>query len=249
MNDKLDRLNDYLQSLERAAIHFTCDRNSAYLLYAANDAGIDIHAFFVKTAFVPDWVRARAEAYAKLMLINMTVIYSDILSLPEIAAERHRRCQLCRSETDEIVRAAAAQNGYSTVLCALPAEDGESGEIPPENGILAPFRECGLSSDMISAAYREANLPPIESACRFCLAEQTAAGAKLTPRSLYRIEHAEAMLWKLGLTDYRVRNVGGSAIIEIAEAEFPRAQELRGEIQAAIAEDFKSFELVPKKLN
>ena len=49
------RLEDFFQEHSRLALAFSGGTDSAFLMQQAVKAGIDVHAYYVKTAFQPDF--------------------------------------------------------------------------------------------------------------------------------------------------------------------------------------------------
>ena len=54
-------IEEFFQENNKAAIAFSGGVDSAYLLYAAVASGADVSAYYVRTAFQPEWEYADAE--------------------------------------------------------------------------------------------------------------------------------------------------------------------------------------------
>ena len=73
-------LKDFFREHPRAALAFSGGVDSAYLLYAAVSAGVDVTAYYVKTAFQPDFELEDARRLAEELVSRMKAIPRDILS-------------------------------------------------------------------------------------------------------------------------------------------------------------------------
>ena len=73
-------LQDFFKENRKIALAFSGGVDSAYLLYAAIGAGCDVHAYYVKSAFQPEFEFEDAKKLAKELGAKMTVLEVDILS-------------------------------------------------------------------------------------------------------------------------------------------------------------------------
>ena len=85
-------LQQFFTAVPKAAVAFSGGTDSALLLWAAKQYGCDLRAYYVKTAFQPDFELADARRLAEQLSVPMTVVEMDILSVPEAAANGPRRC-------------------------------------------------------------------------------------------------------------------------------------------------------------
>ena len=79
-------LETFFQTVPRAAAAFSGGTDSAFLLWAAKHCGCDIRAYYVKTAFQPDFELADARRLCRELSIPLTVLEADILAVPGAAA-------------------------------------------------------------------------------------------------------------------------------------------------------------------
>ena len=73
-------LETFFQTVPRAAAAFSGGTDSAFLLWAAKHCGCDIRAYYVKTAFQPDFELADARRLCRELSIPLTVLEADILA-------------------------------------------------------------------------------------------------------------------------------------------------------------------------
>jgi len=70
----------FFQQHPKAAIAFSGGVDSAYLLYAAIKCGADVKAYYVKTAFQPQFELDDAMRLAKELQADMAILRLDVLS-------------------------------------------------------------------------------------------------------------------------------------------------------------------------
>ena len=87
--------------------------------------------------------------------------------------------------------------------------------------VRSPLRECGLSKREIRELSRQAGLFTWDKPAYACLATRIPTGEEITEEKLQKTEQAEAFLFSLGLTDFRVRSFAGAARIQVPEAQLP----------------------------
>ena len=80
-------LNEFFSLVPKAAVAFSGGTDSAFLLWAAKKCGCDVRAYYVKTAFQPQFELEDARRLASELAVPMTVVEADILAVPEAAAD------------------------------------------------------------------------------------------------------------------------------------------------------------------
>ena len=68
-------LQEFFAENPRAAIAFSGGVDSSYLLYAAVQCGADVHAYFAKTAFQPQFELDDARRLAESVGAKLTVMF------------------------------------------------------------------------------------------------------------------------------------------------------------------------------
>ena len=89
-------VKDFFRQTPRAAAAFSGGTDSALLLYLAKQNGCDVHAYYVRTVFQPEFELEDARRLAGELNIPMTVVELDILAVPEAAANGADRCYHCK---------------------------------------------------------------------------------------------------------------------------------------------------------
>ena len=71
-------LAEFFQSIPKAAVAFSGGTDSAFLLWAAKEHGCNVRAYYVKTAFQPQFELEDARRLAAELNVPMTVVDADI---------------------------------------------------------------------------------------------------------------------------------------------------------------------------
>ena len=235
-------LQTFFRENPRAAMGFSGGVDSAYLLWAAHEAGADILPVFVRTAFQPAFELADAQRLAAQIGVELMVAELDILAVPEIAANPPERCYHCKRRIFEAVTAAAQARGYSLLLDGTNASD-DAGDRPGmralrELSVRSPLRECGLTKDEIRRLSREAGLFTWDKPAYACLATRIPAGRALDADTLWRVERAEDALRALGFSDLRVRVYHDAARLQLPSAQLPLLLTKREAVLTALRAEF-----------
>lgn len=231
-------LQQFFKDNPRAALAFSGGVDSAYLLYAGLNAGCDICAYYVKSAFQPqfeldDAKRLAAELGAKMKIIELAVLEDE-----NVRANGPRRCYYCKKQVFSAIIREAKKDGYDLLLDGTNASD-DAGNRPGmqalrELAVRSPLRECGLVKSEIRRLSREAGLFTWNKPAYACLATRIATNVAITPSNLEITEKAEAALAGMGFRDFRVRKLGDSARLQLREEQLEKAIVCRADILRAL---------------
>ena len=218
-------LGEFFRQNPRAALGFSGGVDSSYLLYAAVQAGARVQPYFIKTAFQPQFELDDAKKLCAQLGVRLRVLELDALKSPGVAANPADRCYFCKTALFGALTEAARQDGYTLLLDGTNASD-DAGDRPGmralrELHVRSPLRECGLSKREIRELSRQAGLFTWDKPAYACLATRIPTGEEITEEKLKKAEQAEAFLFSLGLTDFRVRSFAGAARIQVPEAQLP----------------------------
>lgn len=242
LDPKLDRLRRRLCRLGRLAIAYSGGVDSTLLLKVAVDTLGQEHVLAI-TADSPVSTaaeRERAQALARALGVEHLVVPSSEFDEPDFVANRPDRCYVCKRLRFGQLRELAQARGFPHLADGTNLDDGA--EYRPgmraaaELGVLSPLREAGLSKEDIRQASRALGLPTAELPSFACLASRVPYGTPLTEETLRRIEAGEQVLAGLGLRQYRLRDHGDVARIEVPPEQIPILVEARGQVCAAIKE-------------
>lgn len=235
-------LTEFFHENQKAAIAFSGGVDSAYLLYAALQSGADVRAYYVKSAFQPQFELDDARRLAETLSADMRVLDVDILADETVAANPPDRCYHCKRRIFSAIASAAAADGYTLLLDGTNASD-DAGDRPGmralrELSVRSPLRECGLTKPEIRRLSRKAGLFTWDKPAYACLATRVPAGERLTAEKLENTERAEDFLFSLGFTDFRVRLFNGAARLQLPAEQLPRLLERRAEILSELKKTY-----------
>ena len=237
-------LQEFFQENPRVALGFSGGVDSSYLLYATLQAGADVRPYFISTVFQPAFEREDAMRLAADLGVEVTVVPYDILSHPEVASNPSDRCYHCKTALFGALRDRAAADGYTVLIDGTNASD-EAGDRPGmralvEMSVRSPLRECGLTKADVRRLSREAGLFTWDKPAYACLSTRIPTGRPVEAGLLARVEAAEAALFAMGFSDFRVRVYGEAARLQFRAADLGSVVERREEILAGVQPHFET---------
>lgn len=235
-------LKTYFAAHPRGALACSGGVDSAYLLWAALEAGAEAHPYFVHTPFQPAWELEDARALCRQLGVSLTVLEADPLSCEDIRRNPADRCYHCKRLLFTALTRAAAQAGLPLVWEGTNASD-DAGDRPgmralAELGVESPLRLCGLTKGEIRARSRAAGLPVWDKPSYACLATRFPTGRPITREELARVEAGERALMALGFSDLRLRLRDWGALLQLPEGQHDAARARWEEIRQALAGEF-----------
>ena len=172
----------------------------------------------------------------------MRVVEADILSVDEVRANPANRCYFCKRALFSRILSAAAADGFSLIADGTNASDDASDRpgmrALREMEVRSPLREAGLTKAEIRECSRRAGLFTWDKPAYACLATRIPAGTPLSAQVLARVKRAEDALRSMGFSDLRVRVHADAARIQLPPGQLTEAVARRGEILAALSDDF-----------
>lgn len=231
-------LNAFFAENPKAALAFSGGVDSAYLLYAAVSAGADVTAYYVKSAFQPEFELRDALRLAEGLGAKMRVLELDVLCDGTITANPADRCYHCKKRIFTAIADAARADGYTLLIDGTNASD-DAADRPgiralQELAVRSPLRECGITKREVREKSREAKLFTWDKPAYACLATRIPAGEVITAEKLWKTEKAEEFLESLGFRDFRVRMAHGGAKLQVREEQLPLLVEKRNEILSGL---------------
>ena len=233
-------LNDFFKEYTKVAIAFSGGVDSAYLLYEALRNKADVKAYYVKTAFQPDFETEDALKFASEFGADLKVIELDILKIENIKENQADRCYHCKKTILNAITEEARADGYKILLDGSNASDLEYDrpgmKALKELGVLSPLRLCGLSKNDVRLLSKKAGLFTWNKPAYSCLATRIISD-EITEEKLIKTDSAESFLFSLGFNDFRVRTFDDRAVIQLLSHNF----DLFFESREIILKEFKKY--------
>ena len=228
-------LSEFFARNPKTALAFSGGVDSSFLLYAGMRYGKEIKAYYVRTAFQPEFEYQDALRLAASLGAQLEVITPDVLSQPQVTANPANRCYYCKQVIFSSILEHARNDGFSVLLDGTNASDAE-GDRPGmralrELSVRSPLRECGLTKARIRELSREAGLFTWDKPAYACLATRIPTGMEITKENLARTEWAETRLAALGFREFRVRTA--------REEDFPRLLQNREAIAGELKQRYR----------
>lgn len=240
LDSKLCRLRDHLSRLGRLALAYSGGVDSTLLLKVAVDTlgPQNVLAITADSPVTTEKERERARTLARSMGVEHLVVPSSEFDEPDFVANRPDRCYVCKRLRFGQLRELAGERGFSHLADGTNVDDTSDyrpGQRAAEElGVLSPLRDAGLGKADIREASRVLGLPTADLPSFACLASRIPYGTPLSEEALRRIEAGEQALAALGLRQYRLRDHGDVARIEVPPDQIPVVVEARTQLTAAI---------------
>jgi len=226
LDAKLAFLRQRLIELAPLAIAYSGGVDSTLLLRVAVDA-VGAGKVLAITADSPLTARSeleRAVRQAEAMGAQHLVVPSPEFADDRVRANPPDRCYFCKRIRFGQVRELAAARGFLNVADGTNADDAADyrpgTRAAAELGVVSPLRDAGLTKVEIRSLSRRHDLPIADLPSFACLASRVPYGSRLEEPRLQRIEAGEAALAALGLQQYRLRDHGDMARIEVLPDDF-----------------------------
>lgn len=246
-------LSQFFKDHPKFALAFSGGTDSAYLLWAALDAGADVGAYFVSTPFQPTFEEADARRLTEELGIPLRVVPVDVLAAEQVADNPPRRCYYCKKALFTALKNQAASDGYDTVVDGTNASD-DAGDRPGmaalrELGVLSPLRLCGVTKEDVRRESRAAGLFTWEKPSYACLATRFPTGRPITAEELQKVEAGEAALMARGYRNLRLRLREDGVLLQLPEAQLRRARQEWKELEHLLAPWFarEALDDTPRK--
>lgn len=236
-------LEVFFQENPKAALAFSGGVDSTYLLYEAIRQGTEIQAYYIRSAFQPEFEYQDAIRLADELKARLKIISVDVLADEQVTANPANRCYYCKNRIFSTIIKAAGEDGYEVILDGTNASDDASDrpgmQALKELKVRSPLRECGLTKEKIRQLSRQAGLFTWNKPAYACLATRIPTGEKITSEKLESTEKAESFLLSLGFLDFRVRFLEGCARIQLLEEQIPHFLEKRQLILETLKQNYR----------
>ena len=187
--------------------------------------------------------REEAEKIAQDFNFNYHALKTEELENPNYQANPTNRCYFCKSELYGKLTPFAQQKNIEFILDGSNLDDTSDfrpgRQAAKENNVRSPLIEVELSKAEIRHLSKKHELPTWDKPASPCLSSRIAYGIPVSIERLSKVEKGEEFLRNLGLREFRVRNHGELARLEVAPAEMNVI--LNKEMTDSIADKFRKL--------
>lgn len=236
INEKYDKLVNYLKSLESVVVAFSGGVDSTFLLKAAKEAlGEKAAALTVVSPYIPRWEIQEAKELVKEIGVKHEFLEIPVI-MDEIKYNPEDRCYLCKRGIFTRIAKFAEENAYKYVVDGTNFDD-----IKDYRPGLRALKELGIESPLLQVELTKAEIRELSKRLGLntwnkppyaCLLSRIPYGNEIKEEELLRIEKAERYLMDKGFLAVRVRCHGDLARIEVPSEDMEKLlhRELLGEI-------------------
>lgn len=184
----------------RYGLAFSGGCDSTYLLATLVDAGIDVKAYLVATAFQADWEIGDAREAIRVIGAQYEELHADILTQEAICANPPDRCYLCKRFIFGTILERMAADNRTILLDGTNATDDPANRpgfrALTELKVRSPLREAGLGKEAIREASRDMGLFTADKPNFSCYATRIPANTHITARALTAAASSDSGAWR-----------------------------------------------------
>jgi len=222
-NRKFTALLSALRSAGSAVLAYSGGVDSSFLLKAMQLSGIRFLAVTAYSETIPEEDFDHAVTFAKDSGAEHLVLRTEELLNESFISNPPDRCFYCKEELFRKLREVATERDYACLFDGTNADDladyRPGLKAAALYGVRSPLAECGFSKEEIRNISRELGLSTWDRPSSPCLSSRFPYGRRITLSGLRQVEKAEQYLREFGLQDFRVRNHGDIARIEVQEKD------------------------------
>ena len=246
INEKFEKLKNYLSSLESVVVAFSSGVDSTFLLKTAHDVlGDKVIAVTAESCSFPKRELNEAKLFCQKEGIKHIVVESEELEIDGFCKKSCKQdvISVRRNYFEKSYQEIAKENNIKNIVEGSNIDD--NGDYRPglqavsELNIKSPLRYAELNKNEIRELSKKLELNTWDKQSFACLSSRFVYGEEITKEKLSMVDKAEQLLLDLGFHQLRVRIHGTIARIEVLPDEFPKLIEEKNRLK--IVTEFEKY--------
>jgi uncharacterized protein len=235
--DKMQQIKESIFSKKSALVAFSGGVDSSVLAKLAYDAlGDYVLAVTINMYSLPAQEIQKAKDVAREIGIKHRIVNFDEFKILGFVENSPQRCYHCKKSILEILLKIACKEGYSVLIEGtnitetLGNRPGMQAVLEMGEVVMSPFIQFSVTKSEIRQMAEYMGLTVADKPSSPCLASRIPYGRQITKEGISRVKFAEEYLSTLVFSQFRIRDHGDIARIEITSSDLQRILENKDEI-------------------
>ena len=229
LSDKIEQIKEAIAKKESALVAFSGGVDSAVLAALAYKV-LERRALAMTAEFISLSGHELKDAIrtAKEIGIPHRIVPFNVMAEPGFAENTPQRCYYCKKGLIRTLAEFADEEVLNVILDGTNASEiqghrpGWQAIREAGNRVYTPFVEFGITKEEVREIAHALGLSVADRPSMTCLSTRFPYGQPITEDGIERIEKAEEYFTSLGFYQFRVRDHGNIARIEVMLSEFDR---------------------------
>ncbi|WP_370574966.1 ATP-dependent sacrificial sulfur transferase LarE [Methanomethylovorans sp.] len=235
--DKMQQIKETLSSKSSVVVAFSGGVDSSTLAALAYEAlGDNALAVTINMHSLPAGELQIAKDVAREIGIKHKIVDFDEFTVPGFVDNSPDRCYHCKRSILGLLLEVAGEEGYEIVTEGTNITEmqgrrpGMKAVAEMAKQVMSPFLQFSVTREEIRQMAEHMGLLVARKPSSPCMASRIPYGKKITSEGIARVKSAEEYLSTLGFTQFRVRDHGDIARIEVTIPDFPNVLKRKDEI-------------------